>query len=82
MFLVTKSLASKIALAMVACCFAVGSPLMAQTTLSSDLGVDITEWVGTVAAAFGGLIGAVLGVYFLIQIVKAGMSWIRRFAAR
>ena len=71
-----------LALAMVAICFSMGAPAGAQETLSTDLGVDITAWVSTVAAAFGALVGAVLGVYFLIQIVKAGMQWIRRFAAK
>ena len=47
-------------------------------TLSTDVGVDITTWVGAVAAGIGLVVAAVLAAFFVFLIIRVGMGWIRK----
>ncbi len=47
-------------------------------TLSTEVGVDITQWVGVVAAGIGLVVAAALAAYFVFLVIRVGMMWIRR----
>ena len=54
----------------------------AQSLNTTDFNVDIASYITAVAVTIAGLVGGVLGVYFLIQIVKGGMQWIKSYATK
>ena len=75
------------ALSLCAVALVAATPVLASAQESSllpsaEFGVDLTQFVPVVLAAFGSVIAAVLGGYFLIHIIRGGMRWIRSYNAR
>lgn len=71
------------ALAVAAVCSA--SNLMAQNAPAlphTDFDIDIAGYVPPVLAFLATTIAAVVGGYFLIQLVRGGMMWVRRYATK
>ena len=84
---VVKGLSSRLqalAFVAVACCFALlPGVASAQASLpTNEFDVSVAAFVPLILTAFATVVTAVVGGYFLIQLVRGGMMWARRYTTK